>query len=211
MDTQGKEIATGNAAKIAAELVELSVVHQVPTETVDALFDHYLERVSARLIAVSEQNAPAFDPTAALAAAFPGSTFVPQPAVAEPAAPTYVAPPSAPAPTAPSAFVPAAAAPAAQPAFVPQGPAPIPGASTGNSQKAAEALEGWTLFFQDIQNGTYAQNWEDVRAQKKGPKSPDFKHRSWKRAGSKFTVGLWIDAKENPDFVRPQLAQLGIA
>jgi hypothetical protein len=223
MDNQGKEISVGNAAKIASELTQLSLVHQIPPETVEALYFHYLETIAPKLIEVSEAQAPAFDPAAALQSAFPGSTFVPQQpaAPAAPAAPQYVAPPSqaGPFPGAPSApapsFVPAAAVPAAAPA-VPQGPgpAPIPGASTGgpnNDQKAAEALEAWTVFFTDIQNGSWAQNWEDVRANKRSDKSPDFKHKSWKRPGSKFFVGLWVGAKENPDWVAPQLAQLGIA
>jgi hypothetical protein len=203
MNNEGKEISSGTAAKIASELTVASVTGNLDPDAVFAIWQGLHQQVAQSLIATTEALVPDFDPTTALQTAFPGTIFVQQDAPAAiPFVPAqqYVAPPSA---------VPAAAAPAA-PAFVPQGPAPIPGASTGgNDEKAAQALEAWTVFFTDVQSGR-SENWEDVRSKKKGPKSPDFKHRNWKRDGSKFTVGLWIDAKENPDWVKPELAKLGI-
>ena len=78
----------------------------------------------------------------------------------------------------------------------PQGPAPVPGAGTGDGD--AETAQAWTLFFSDIANGQYANNWEDVRGSKRSDKSPDFKHKSLKDSGGKYKISLWVEGKKNP-------------
>lgn len=216
MDATGREISTGNAAKIAVELTALSITHNLDLDGVLAVYGDVLDKVSGLIINASEVNAagaPAgFDPIASLQRNLPGSELVQQmPAGETPYAPTaltVVAPPAAvpqfqPAPVA----APAPVAPVPQ--FAPQAPAPIPGVPQAGAGDP-DTAQAWDVFFTDLAQGTWAQNWEDNRGNKKSDKSPDFKHRSWTRPGERYKVSLYIDGKKNPADVQQRLRAAGV-
>lgn len=116
----------------------------------------------------------------ALIDALPGSTIIPQ------STPYTAAPPAA-APQA--AYVPHQAAPA---------PAPIPGATDGDPATAAK----WIEFFGD------PTAWYDNRYDPGKPKgAPDFKHKTKK--DGKYNVGVWVDDKKNPSWVKLALVEAG--
>lgn len=196
MNNEGKEISVGNAAKIASELTTLALSTGLDPEAILEVYDGFLQAVATKVIATSEAHAPdfvpsvpgpqPFNPEAAVQAAFPGTTVV--------------ATPAAPAPANVVAFpTPAAAAPAA-----------IPGASAPGAGDP-QVAQAWDQFFADIASGQFASNWDDNRGSKKGENSPDFKHKSWKLPGQRYTVSLWITGKKNPADLAGRLAQVGIA
>ncbi len=205
MDSTGKEISVGNAAKIASELTAFCLNTGADPDAVVEVYGDILEKVAARIISTSEAatgGAPAgFAPatpqqTQALQHAFPGSQVQAAPAPAAPfQQPQVVAPPSNVVP------FPQQAAPAPQ--F--GGPAPVPGVAPATDGDP-ETANYWTMFFNDIANGTWVNNWEDNRATKKGEKSPDFKHRTLKDSGGKYKASLWINGPKNPSWVAGQLA-----
>jgi hypothetical protein len=217
MDNTGRQISAGNAAKIAADIALEAVRSNLDPDTVVGVWSSILPAVTSQIIATSEsveltQPAPAaagaFQPQQALQNAFPGSQVVTspfQPATAPQAAPAgpaaFVAPPVAPAP---SNVVPFPVQQAA-----PQGPAPVPGVGGGDGDP--EVAQAWSMFFNDIQNGQWANNWEDVRGSKRSDKSPDFKHKTLKDSGGKYKISLWVEGKKNPSWVAPQLASMGVA
>lgn len=197
MDNVGKEISVGNAAKIAADLTTLSLTTGMDTDAVLAVWADLHAKVSQQVIATSEALAPtapsfvgvapqaaqvvapqAFNPEAALQAAFPGSAMVS-------AQPAVVAAPSAPPPAA----------------------IPFAGNPGGGDPQVAEA---WEVFFTDAAQGNLANNWHDNRNNKRSANSPDFKHKSWKRPGDKYEVGLYIESKKNPAGLAERLAAIGI-
>lgn len=122
----------------------------------------------------------------ALVDALPGSTIVPSGII--PNATPYTAAPQ-PAYTAP-------AAPVAAPA-----PAPIPGATDGDP----ELHRRWVMFFGD------PTAWYDNRFDPGKPKgAPDFKHKQLKDAAGKYNLGLWVEGKGNPSYVKQALQQAGL-
>jgi hypothetical protein len=84
-----------------------------------------------------------------------------------------------------------------------QGPAPapaqVPGATDGDPAVAAL----WAEFFQN--QGAWYNNVHN----KKNPKGPDFKHKD-KKGPDGYNVGLWINDKKNPSWVKARLASIGI-
>lgn len=218
MDNQGRQISVGNAAKVAADIALKALETGLDPEAAVAVWAGIFPSVAAELIKVSEQaevpdavpafvqqaqaNAAAgggpFDPVASMQAAFPGAQVATnpfQPATAPGPQPAFVAPPSN--------VVPFPVQPAAP------GPAPIPGAASGDGDP--EVAQQWAMFFADIENGTWTQNWKDNRASKRGEKSPDFKHNTIKDSGGKYTISLWVNGKKNPSWVAGRLAAIGIS
>lgn len=201
MTTKAPGQTVGNAAKIAAELTGLALQHNTDPASIVPLFSQALDLVIAEIDSRIDHGPAQPAPTAGFNAEqsiqsnFPGTTIVPPPSAA----------PAAPNPGATVIQLP-----------VP-GPAAIPGAATPAATQGPDplAVEAWTQFFNDIAAGAYAQNWEDLRPVKASGKmkanGPDFKHKSWKRPGDQYTVSVWIDGKGNPDWVKPKLAEIGVA
>jgi hypothetical protein len=210
VDNYGKGQSVGNSAKIASELTALALTTGLDPDAIFDVWQGLIGKVASATIALNESvedapavpafaqaapavAAPAYNPVAAVQNAFPGSTVV----TAPPAAPQVVAPPAAPANVVP--FPQQAAAPAAIPGAAPAG---------GGDPAVAQA---WDLFFQDVANGTWAQNWTDNRASKRGANSPDFKHNSIKQANSRYNLSLYITSNKNPADVPARLAAIGIS
>jgi hypothetical protein len=88
----------------------------------------------------------------------------------------------------------------------PAGPPPVPNRSTGGDWKQQQAEEAFQLFVQDT------TAWDDVRANKRSPSSPDFRHK-WvtdppNKEGKVYKKSLWL--KDAPEWAKPQLAQMGL-
>lgn len=82
-------------------------------------------------------------------------------------------------------------------------PLPVPGvpSSAGGGLSADSPVEDlWKdLFYENT------GQWEDKRASKTNPKAPDFTHKFLKKNGSKFAVGLWVNDKTTPGWVKQAL------
>jgi hypothetical protein len=79
-------------------------------------------------------------------------------------------------------------------------PLPVPGApqAGGGIHAASSPEELWHDLFH---GGTGL--WEDRRQTKTNPKAPDFTHKTLKKG--KFSVGLWVNDKTTPQWVRQHL------
>jgi hypothetical protein len=210
---QAPGITVGNAAKIAADLVGTHVTSGIDLDTVIGLWISTLDTVIEVTVG-HQSDAPTATPPK------PALPTLPAPAAA-PAAPVFNAEqsitqafPGTQVQTTPGQVqlvAPPAAAAAAAPAPAPA-PAAIPGASAGGEDP--ELVEAWGVFFEDLERGTFANNWEDNRSLKaqggKYAKIPDFKHKTWKRPGSKWPVGLYISDKKNPQWVAQRLGAAGV-
>jgi hypothetical protein len=200
-------IRTQVSAKLAADLAIAAFQHGITdldalVATVGELLPK-VDLVLADAIAASEA-------VVAAQTAFGPGTVVQSPAAAPapaPAVPANVVAFPQQAAAAPIAGGPAPVSPF--PASVP-GPAAIPGAApAGGADPQVE--QAWQQFFADIASGQWGANWDDNRANKRAANSPDFKHKSWKLPGDKYTVSLWIGGKKNPAWVAQQLAAHNIA
>ncbi len=87
-------------------------------------------------------------------------------------------------------------------------PAPIPNQSRGGggNWKQQKAEEAFRAFVADT------TQWEDVRSSKRGPDSPDFRHK-WQndppsRDGKVYKTSLWL--RDAPEWSKPQLQQWGL-
>jgi hypothetical protein len=200
MTAQAPGVTVGNAAKIASEVTALSFSTGVTFDNILPVYTEVLDGVLAAMAARTE-DAKAYSPTPPAVQrvenAFPGTTVV--------AAPSNVVP----APQA-AARVPQQSPQAQVPS--PAGPAAVPGVSNGGN---AQLEEAWNVFFNDINAGSFTDNWEDNRQKKleggKFANIPDFKHQSWQRPGEKYPVGLYISDKKNPAWVTQSLANVGIS
>jgi hypothetical protein len=122
--------------------------------------------------------------TAIAEAVLPGSTPVAGPGPAPAAAPAAGPGPAA------------APAPAAGPGPVgpgPAGPAAIPGATTGGNEAH------WQDLFENF------GNWYDNRATKDSPNKPDFRHKTKMDAAGKYKLGLYVNGKDTPQWVKERL------
>jgi hypothetical protein len=116
-------------------------------------------------------------------------------AIAESALPGSVPVASVPAAISPAA-VPPAAAPAAGPPAAAPAAAPAAGPAAVPATTADASLDGyWRDLFE------HPENWYDNRNDPKRPRgAPDFKHKTLK--SGKYNVGLYVDDKKNPDWVK---------
>lgn len=200
-------VTVGNAGKIAADLVVAAIQSGQDINAVIGLWSSTTDLVVGELAGLTSDG-PAPEPQApaggvqgvppAIANAFPGTTVEPQQQV-NPGGQQIVPP-------------------GAQSNVVPLptgGPAPIPGVQAQAGGVDPDLEEAWQVFFNDVNNNTFAQNWDDNRQQKaqggKYAKIPDFKHKSWTRPGAKYPVGLYINDKKAPAWVAGALAQIGIS
>lgn len=192
-----KGAAIGGAAKIAADLVSVAASTGQDLDTLVGLWASTFETVTGAVLQLQDEAgtypaqpaapAPVAAAEARVQQAFPGTTVV--------------APPSA----GPAPF-PAAPAPAPVPA--PAAPAAIPGATQGGGNDAKEQI--WNQFFNDIANGVFADQWSDYRVDKKSPRGPDFKHKSWTLPGEKYPVGLWLSDRSKIGWVDAKLREFGL-
>lgn len=185
-DQRSIEITSGNAAKIALDATLAVLGPEPEPETLLSLYSDFHPKFTQLLLdnqaVFIVQNEP------------PGTVVAPQ---AAPQAP--VAPPAAVQP-----FPAAQPQPGGQP-FQAAAPAALPGVQSDPADQL------WQMFFNDIQTNQLSANWFDNRVGKQNPKSPDFKHKTFKRNPSdKYTAGLYLDDKKNPAWVTAQLRQLGL-
>jgi hypothetical protein len=93
---------------------------------------------------------------------------------------------------------------------------PAPAAATSPPPSVAPAAgtdpleQAWLMFKADFDAGRLGDNWWDNRNNKKNPRSPDYKHKSYKMPGEAYPVGLWRDDRKNPAWVPGWLAQVGL-
>lgn len=80
-----------------------------------------------------------------------------------------------------------------------QAPAPIPGAADGNPLISAL----WSEFFSN------PGNWYNNIGSKQNPAAPDFRHKT-KVDEKGRKVGLWVNDKQNPSWVRQNLVAAGL-
>lgn len=197
--TTSPGVTVGNAAKVACDIVNGAASLGLP---IGEYIGHYAEALDTVLQLMEERTESAnVSPTVQrVENAFPGSTV--QSAASTPA----FVPAGAPAPV---AAAPTNVVPFQQPASA--APAPIPGAAPSGDDPELDAA--WRQFFTDVDQGNAGQ-WEDNRQKKaqggKFDKIPDFSHKTWKRPGSNYTVGLYINDKKRPGWVGEQLAAHGI-
>lgn len=206
MDEKTLGLISGNAAGIAAQLLQLSYSHDLNIEALLAQYQQVLPAITDVLVA---QQAEAITK-----AGFPGSTPVAAPQAApEPfpaisaVSPTVVAPPAVAAAPAPAANVVPFPGAAAQVAA-------IPGVAQGDIDPQVD--EAARQLLQDINSGQFATNWEDNRALKaqggKYAKIPHIKHKTWTRPGSKYPVGVYLgDKKMSPDLKAALDQAFGVA
>jgi hypothetical protein len=197
MNDTDKRITAGVAAKVATDLLGFSLAYSLSEEQVLELYGSLHDRVTTRLISQAESlGTPEFVPTV-VAQAFPATVGETHAHVVQAPGPVAT---SATVVQLPTSFVPAPSA----------GPAAVPFASQGGADPQVE--QAWNQFFADVEAGPvqFAANWEDNRGSKRGENSPDFKHKTWKLAGEKYTVSLWINGKKNPSWLPDRLRSIGL-
>lgn len=197
MDEKTLGLISGNAAGIAAQLLQLSYTHDLNVEAILAQYQQVLPAVTDALVAAQAETL--------VKANLPGTTTVPAT--------------TAPAPAAPAAAAPAIVAPPAAPAAPAANVVPFPGAAAqvaaipGVAQPAGdtEVDEAARQLLTDINNGQFEANWEDNRALKaqggKYAKIPHVKHKTWTRPGSKYPVGVYLDDRKMSPDLKAALAQ----
>jgi len=173
----GRQIAVNVAINAARDFTVGAINHgHLDPDNVNDVVQHFAS-LTVALVDVVTSTHDADEAESAVVTAFPGTIV--QSAVV----------PFGPAdqmPTAPQSPFPAQAP-------TPQGPAPIP----GGVSNPVEAL--WQDLFAN------PGNWHDNRQGKQNPKAPDFKHKTQKEPGGKYSVSLWVSGRDTPAWVKQQL------
>jgi hypothetical protein len=173
--------AIGNAAKIAADLTTAAyTTGTTPAELLGAWASMFADITD---VVLERQQNPAAAAAVDRAVAAVTAAFPGSEVVSPP-------------PASPSAPAPAAA------------PSPSPSAAPAAGADPLEQV--WLMFKADFDAGRLGDNWWDNRDNKKNPRSPDYKHKSYKLPGEAYPVGLWRDDRKNPAWVPGWLAQVGL-
>lgn len=180
-DSKSRGQAIGNAMKIAAELAIAEAQAAGPDVGPLDVFKNIVEDVVQVAIDLQAQ----FE----IKDAFPGSVVIPEIPVAQPnpAIVSNVVPIPSPAYQPPAAPAPA--------------PSPIPGATDGDP--AMDAL--WREFFADP-----SAWYNNIYDPKRPARAPEIKHKQRKTPDGKYQLGLYINDKKNPSWVKQALVSAGL-